>query len=113
MAWTAGILSSGAFGWDVAAAEAARAVGSRVEAGAAPRGPRVSNPRVPLWSHVDRWIVPDPTTMSSSHYELSAGDDVPSNDEFKQKVEQVLLIMNFFFLLQMTSSSHYELFLWK
>ncbi|KAE8692598.1 Detected protein of unknown function [Hibiscus syriacus] len=42
------------FGWDVAAAEAVRAVGSRVEAGAAPRGPRVSNPRVSLWNHVDR-----------------------------------------------------------
>ncbi|KAE8654473.1 Protein NRT1/ PTR FAMILY 4.6 [Hibiscus syriacus] len=53
------------FGFDggVAAAEAVRAVGSRVEAGAAPRGPRVSNPRVPLWSHVDRWIVPDPTAV--------------------------------------------------
>ncbi|KAE8729647.1 putative transcription factor [Hibiscus syriacus] len=91
-------------------------VGSRVEAGAAPCGPRVSNPRVSLWSHLDRWIVPDPTVvmrrlMSSFHYELSAGDDDPSNDEFKQKIEQVLLIMNFFFLLQMTSSSHYELYL--
>ncbi|KAE8728403.1 hypothetical protein F3Y22_tig00004457pilonHSYRG00027 [Hibiscus syriacus] len=40
-----------------------KTVGSRVEAGAAPRGPRVSNPRVPLWSHVDRWIVPDPTAV--------------------------------------------------
>ncbi|KAE8695709.1 hypothetical protein F3Y22_tig00110694pilonHSYRG00396 [Hibiscus syriacus] len=50
------------------------------------------------------------SSMSSSHYELSGNAD-PSNDEFKQKVEQVLLIMNFFFLLQM-SSSHYELF-WK
>ncbi|KAE8720771.1 Tetratricopeptide-like helical, putative isoform 1 [Hibiscus syriacus] len=63
LAWTVGVLASGVFGWDVAAAEAARAVGSRVEAGAAPRGPRVSNPRVPLWSHVDRWIVPDPTAV--------------------------------------------------
>ncbi|KAE8667193.1 putative UDP-N-acetylglucosamine--peptide N-acetylglucosaminyltransferase SEC [Hibiscus syriacus] len=46
------------------AAEAARAVGSRVEAGAAPRGPRVSNPRVSFWHHLDRWIVSDPTVMS-------------------------------------------------
>ncbi|KAE8713404.1 hypothetical protein F3Y22_tig00110210pilonHSYRG00058 [Hibiscus syriacus] len=34
----------------------------------------------------------------------------PSSDEFEQKVKQVLLIMNSFFLLQM-SSSHYELYL--
>ncbi|KAE8679717.1 putative protein S-acyltransferase 20 [Hibiscus syriacus] len=45
------------------AAEAVRAVSSRVEAGAAPRGPRVSNPRVSLWNHVNRWILPDPTVV--------------------------------------------------
>ncbi|KAE8702134.1 Actin-3 [Hibiscus syriacus] len=39
-------------------------VGSRVEARAAPRGPRVSNPRVSLWNHLDRWILPDPTAVS-------------------------------------------------
>ncbi|KAE8666245.1 hypothetical protein F3Y22_tig00112503pilonHSYRG00123 [Hibiscus syriacus] len=57
--------------------------------------------------------------MSSSHYELFAGDDVdlfpsvdPLSDEFEQRVKQVLLIMNFFFLLQM-SPSHYELKLEK
>ncbi|KAE8676757.1 DNA (cytosine-5)-methyltransferase DRM2 [Hibiscus syriacus] len=38
----------------------------------------------------------------------SFGNIDPSSDEFEQKVEQVLFIMNFFFLLQM-SSSHYEL----
>ncbi|KAE8654741.1 protein SLOW GREEN 1 [Hibiscus syriacus] len=54
-------------------------------------------------------------TMSSSHYELSAGDDADPFlsviESFKRIIEQVLLIMNFFFLLQMTSSSHYELYL--
>ncbi|KAE8716303.1 hypothetical protein F3Y22_tig00110126pilonHSYRG00040 [Hibiscus syriacus] len=47
--------------------------------------------------------------MSSSHYKLLLGNVDPSNDEFKRKVEQVLLIMNFFFFLQM--SSHYKLLL--
>ncbi|KAE8715719.1 Microtubule-associated protein RP/EB family member 1C [Hibiscus syriacus] len=58
------------------------------------------NPRVSCWNHLDRWILPDPT-MSSSHYELSAGDDVdlfpfcdrdvdlfPFCDRVIQKVEQ-------------------------
>ncbi|KAE8665552.1 Zinc finger FYVE domain-containing protein 26 isoform 2 [Hibiscus syriacus] len=40
-----------------------KTVGSRVEAGAAPRGPRVSNPRVSLWHHLDRWILSDPTAI--------------------------------------------------
>ncbi|KAE8692597.1 hypothetical protein F3Y22_tig00110831pilonHSYRG00115 [Hibiscus syriacus] len=57
------------------AAEAVRAVGSRVEAGAAPRGPRVSNPRVSL-EPCGPLDLADPTVvmrrlMSSSHYELS------------------------------------------
>ncbi|KAE8658828.1 subtilisin-like protease [Hibiscus syriacus] len=81
---------------DVAAAEAVRASGS--SSGGGGRVPR----------------------MSSSHYGLflekmihqMMGSDDPPNDGFKQKVEQVLLIMNFFFLLQM-SSSHYELSLEK
>ncbi|KAE8727577.1 protein YLS7-like [Hibiscus syriacus] len=57
----------------------------------------------------DRWIKDRSTVMSSSHYELSAGDDnISFYDVIWKRVKQVLLIMNFFFLLQM-SSSHYEL----
>ncbi|KAE8693861.1 hypothetical protein F3Y22_tig00110793pilonHSYRG00135 [Hibiscus syriacus] len=45
-------------------------------------------------------------------WNLGGGWADSSSDGFEQKVEQGLLIMNFFFLLQM-SSSHYELSLEK
>ncbi|KAE8727187.1 hypothetical protein F3Y22_tig00005856pilonHSYRG00111 [Hibiscus syriacus] len=35
--------------------------GGAARAAAAARGPRVSYPRVSIWSHLDRWILPDPT----------------------------------------------------
>ncbi|KAE8687698.1 hypothetical protein F3Y22_tig00111008pilonHSYRG00023 [Hibiscus syriacus] len=55
------LLESSAGTWQRRSGE--KTVGSRMEAGAAPRGPRVSNPRVSLWNHVDRWIVSDPTVV--------------------------------------------------
>ncbi|KAE8665551.1 DNA-directed RNA polymerase 3 [Hibiscus syriacus] len=52
------------------------------------------NPRVSCWNHLDCWILPDPT-MSSSHYELSAGDDVdlfPSVIESFKRLNKLFLL---------------------
>ncbi|KAE8726283.1 hypothetical protein F3Y22_tig00007179pilonHSYRG00110 [Hibiscus syriacus] len=63
MAWTAGMIFWSLHSGRGSGGGGEKTVGSRVKAGAAPRGPRVSNPRVSLWNHVDRWIVPDPTVV--------------------------------------------------